>query len=57
MNKLNSDYQLFRSVKDIEVRVGEKLHSMGKTNGIRADQDLTVIGISKANILLSKKSL
>lgn len=55
MNKLNGDYQLFRSVKDIEVRVGEKLHSMGKTNGIRADQDLTVIGISKANIFTKQK--
>lgn len=55
MGKLNGDYQLFRSVKDIEIRVGDKLHSMGKTNGIRANQDLTVIGISKANIFTKQK--
>ncbi|GJI56972.1 conjugal transfer protein TraI [Rodentibacter sp. JRC1] len=55
MKRLNSEYQLFRNVRDIEIRVGDKLHSMGKTNSIRANQDLTVIGISKPNIFTKQK--
>ena len=48
--------KIFRSVKDIELRVGDKLHSHGKTEGIRANQDLTVIGISKPNIFTKQKN-
>lgn len=55
MGKLNSEYEIFRSVKDIELRVGDKLHAHGKTEGIRANQDLTVIGISKPNIFTKQK--
>lgn len=55
MTKLNGSYQIFRNAKEIEVRIGDKLHSMGKTKDIRAGKDLTVVGISKPNIFAKQK--
>lgn len=55
MRNINSEYQIYKNVKEIEIRIGDKLHSMGKANGIRADQDLKVIGITKENIFTKQK--
>lgn len=55
MSKLNSDYKLFKTVKEIEVRAGDKLRSFSMGNGIREGRDLTVTGITKANIFTKQK--
>ena len=55
MSKMNSSFDLYRSAKDIELRLGEKLYSTDKTNEIRANQNLIVVDISKPNLFFKQK--
>ncbi len=55
MNTLNSTYNIYRNPQEIELRVGDKLRSMGHSNGIRADRELSVISISRPNMFFKQK--